>query len=60
MEKEFVLTQTKVVTMTMDKTVTEVSEQLDRIDLFGRRETVAKNQSCSVKFHDNNKFGRAA
>lgn len=60
MDNEFVLTQTKVVTMTLEKTVTETSEQLERIDLFGRRETVAKNKSCSVKFHDNNKFGRAA
>lgn len=52
MDKDFVLTQTRTVTMTKEKTVTETAERLETIDFLGNRKTVAKNKSSFVKFHD--------
>ncbi|MCR4720019.1 MAG: hypothetical protein K5768_10365 [Firmicutes bacterium] len=58
MDKEFILTQTKTVTMMRDKTITKTDEILETIDLSGKREIVLTNKKSFVKYHTDN-FRRA-
>lgn len=61
MENNFILTQTKEVVMTLEKTVTIKTEKLETIDSFGNKKLVKTNQSESVDFHNPNiGLGRAA
>lgn len=53
MDKDFVFTQTKETTMTADKTVTVVTERLERVNIFGHRKLCGYAQSKTVDFHDN-------
>ena len=49
MEKDFVFTQTKEITMTSDKTVTVITEKLETIDAFGRKTLCGYANSKRVK-----------
>lgn len=53
MDKDFVFTQTKETTMTTDKTVTVVTERLEKVNIFGRRKLCGYTQSKTVDFHNN-------
>ena len=59
--KDFILTQTKEVVMTFDKTITHITEKLETVDDFGRKQVQMLNKSESVNYHDNGfSVGRAA
>ncbi len=53
MDKDFVFTQTKETIMTAEKTVTVVTERLERVNMFGRRKLYGYTQSKIVDFHNN-------
>ncbi len=50
MEKDFVFTQVKEVVMTMDKTVTKITERLETVNAFGHKECV-KSSHSEVEYH---------
>ncbi len=52
MVNDIVLTQTKKVVMTMDKTVTVVTEKLETVDKYGRRKLQNYERTESVENHD--------
>jgi hypothetical protein len=51
MERDFILTQTKEVVMTMDKTVTVMTEKLETVDIFGKKHIKAFNRTESVDYY---------
>lgn len=51
MDKDFIFTQTKETTMTTEKTVTVVTERLEKVNIFGRRKLCGYTQSKTVDFH---------
>lgn len=51
MDKDFVFTQTKETTMTADKTVTVITESLEKVNWFGRRKLYGYKQSKTVEYH---------
>ncbi len=60
MEKDFIFTQVKETVMTMDKTVTKITEKLETVDVFGRKKCV-KSSHSEVEYHQNDfDIGRAA
>lgn len=52
MERDIVFTQTKEVVMTMDKTVTVMTEKLETVDIFGKKHIKAFNRTESVDYHN--------
>lgn len=60
MEKNFVFTQVKETIMTMDKTVTKITERLETVDMFGHKKCI-KSSPSEVEYHkDGFDIGRAA
>ena len=51
--KDFIFTQTKETTMTSDKTVTVVTQRLEKVNVFGGRKLYGYTQSKIVDFHSN-------
>ena len=51
MEKDFIFTQVKETTMTAEKTVTVVTERLEKVNIFGRRKLCGYKQSKTVEYH---------
>lgn len=61
MDKDFIFTQTKETTMTADKTITIITERLEKVNVFGRRKLYGYTQSKTVDFHtDKYGIGRVA
>lgn len=60
MEKDYVFTQTKEITMTSDKIVTVITEKLETIDAFGKKTICGYANSKRVKLNDNFNSRRAA
>ena len=61
MENNFILTQTKEVIMTCERTVTIKTERLETIDSFGRKKLIRSSKTENVDFHNGNiGMGRAA
>lgn len=59
--KDFILTQTKEVVMTFEKTVTVATEKLETVDALGRKQVQKITHSEQVDYHDNgNHLRRAA
>lgn len=54
MENNLILTQTKEVIMTLEKTVTLKTERLETIDSFGRKRLIRSGESQNVDFHNGN------
>ena len=52
MNEDFVLTQTKKVVMTRDKTTTTHTGKLELIDSFGRKTVVKEDIKESTVFHN--------
>lgn len=52
MERDIVFTQTKEVVMTMDKTVTVMTEKLETVDIFGKKHIKAFNRTENVDYHN--------
>ncbi len=60
LEKDFVFTQVKETIMTMDKTVTKITEKLETVDMFGHKKCAFSSHS-EVEYHqDDFDIGRAA
>ena len=60
MEKDFIFTQVKETIMTMDKTVTKITERLEAVDAFGHKKCV-KSSHSEVEYHQKGfGIGRAA
>lgn len=60
MENDYILTQTKKVVMTPEKTVTKITEKLETVDIYGQKKCV---ESYRFEVEENNDvldFGRAA
>lgn len=61
MENNFILTQTKEVIMTLERTVTIKTEKLETIDSFGYKKLIRSNKTENVDFHNENiDIGRVA
>ena len=59
--KDFILTQTKEVVMTFEKTVKVTIEKLETVDALGRKQIQKITRSEQVDYHDNgNHLRRAA
>lgn len=50
---DFILTQTKEVITTFEKTVTVITEKLETVDALGRRRVQKITHSEQVDYHDN-------
>ncbi len=61
MRENLILTQKKEVVMTMDKTVTKVEETLEKVDVFGKKQTIMTHNSKTETANNDSEFlGRAA
>lgn len=61
MDKDFVFTQTKEITMTSSKTITVITKTLEMVDEFGKRKLCGYTHSKKVDLHqDDFVSGRAA
>lgn len=52
MNDDFVLTQTKKVEMTLDKTTVTCTEKLEVLDAFGRKKVVQEDKKEKTIFHN--------
>lgn len=57
---DFILTQTKEVVMTFEKTVTVTTEKLETVDNLGRKQVQKITHSEQVNYHDNGNLSRRA
>ncbi len=57
----FILKQTKETVMTMEKTVTTITESLEEVDFFGRKRLLAKTKTVQESVNQTGSdLGRAA
>ena len=52
MNEDFVLTQTKTVEMSMNKTIVTCTEKLEVLDAFGRKKVVQEDKKEKTIFHN--------
>ena len=52
MTDNFVLKQTKEITMTSDRTVSVFTESLEKVDIFGNRQLCGYRQTKRVEHHN--------
>lgn len=50
MKDNFILTQTKTVTLTPEQKITVVTESLDIVDVLGNRKTMQQSSSTKIEF----------
>ena len=57
----FILKQTKETVMTMEKTVTTITESLEEVDFFGKKRLLAKTKTIQESVNQTgSELGRAA